>query len=349
MTGSGAVTHLRRGRTSASTGWPRSTAGGRCSRRPPGPDDGATAQRCSRWPWPHSGPVSTTPRSTATSSRARSSTSWTTARRGGSWWSRRPWRRWPRALDLSRMDRSTSRSARRYWTSNPTRRSLPGVSPPPSRTPPRVARCCTRPAPRECPRGDARRSRGGRPAIPESASVMLAQNIARLRGLDEDSVYLSPAPLYHSAPSGVLHGPPPPRRHVVVMEHFDAEECLGAIDRYRVTHAQFVPTMCSPGCSGYPRTDAPAPSTCLQPGVGRPCRSPLSGPGQAADARVVGPDHPRVLRRHRGHRVLPDHPRGVARPSGLGGAARGRGAHRGARRGGGAGGGVGDVSPAAAS
>jgi acyl-CoA synthetase (AMP-forming)/AMP-acid ligase II len=29
----------------------------------------------------------------------------------------------------------------------------------------------------------------------------------------------------------------------VILEHFDAEACLAAIERYRVTHAQFVPTM----------------------------------------------------------------------------------------------------------
>ena len=30
---------------------------------------------------------------------------------------------------------------------------------------------------------------------------------------------------------------------VVVMEHFDARLCLELIERHRVTHAQFVPTM----------------------------------------------------------------------------------------------------------
>ena len=30
---------------------------------------------------------------------------------------------------------------------------------------------------------------------------------------------------------------------VVVMETFDPAECLAAIERYHVTHAQFVPTM----------------------------------------------------------------------------------------------------------
>jgi acyl-CoA synthetase (AMP-forming)/AMP-acid ligase II len=58
-----------------------------------------------------------------------------------------------------------------------------------------------------------------------------------------DSIYLSPAPLYHAAPLGftmtcLRHG-----IQVVVMEHFDAERALEAIERYRVTHSQWVPTM----------------------------------------------------------------------------------------------------------
>ena len=30
---------------------------------------------------------------------------------------------------------------------------------------------------------------------------------------------------------------------VVVMEHFDPEQCLALIERHRVTHSQWVPTM----------------------------------------------------------------------------------------------------------
>jgi long-chain acyl-CoA synthetase len=59
----------------------------------------------------------------------------------------------------------------------------------------------------------------------------------------EDSVYLSPAPLYHSAPlmsCMTIHRIGAP---VVVMERFDAEEALALIERYRVTHSQLVPTM----------------------------------------------------------------------------------------------------------
>ena len=61
--------------------------------------------------------------------------------------------------------------------------------------------------------------------------------------LDEDSVYLSPAPLYHSAPLQFCIAVTRIGGTVVVLEHFDAEACLDAIERYHVTHAQFVPTM----------------------------------------------------------------------------------------------------------
>jgi fatty-acyl-CoA synthase len=58
-----------------------------------------------------------------------------------------------------------------------------------------------------------------------------------------DTVYLSPAPLYHSAPlvwSMSLHRA---GATVVVMEKFDPALCLRLIERHKVTHAQFGPTM----------------------------------------------------------------------------------------------------------
>ena len=62
-------------------------------------------------------------------------------------------------------------------------------------------------------------------------------------GLDQDTVYLVPAPLYHAAAlvwaMNVLRG----GGTVVVMEKFDPLEALRLIEAYRVTHAQFVPTM----------------------------------------------------------------------------------------------------------
>ncbi len=77
---------------------------------------------------------------------------------------------------------------------------------------------------------------------PTATPVILAGNFARV-GIGEDSVYLSPAPLYHSAPlvySMAMHRL---GATCVVMESFEPSNCLEAIERYRVTHAQFVPTM----------------------------------------------------------------------------------------------------------
>jgi long-chain acyl-CoA synthetase len=61
-------------------------------------------------------------------------------------------------------------------------------------------------------------------------------------GFGPDSVYLSPAPLYHAAPLGWSMGTQRNAGTVVLMERFDAAECLRAIERHRVTHVQFVPT-----------------------------------------------------------------------------------------------------------
>ena len=57
------------------------------------------------------------------------------------------------------------------------------------------------------------------------------------------SVYLSPAPLYHSAPLVYCMSMLRLGATVVVMEHFDPARCLELIERHGVTHAQFVPTM----------------------------------------------------------------------------------------------------------
>ena len=62
-------------------------------------------------------------------------------------------------------------------------------------------------------------------------------------GIDEDTVYLSPAPLYHAAPLQFCIGVTRFGGTDVILEHFDPEACLAAIEQYRVTHAQFVPTM----------------------------------------------------------------------------------------------------------
>ncbi|MET0579146.1 MAG: AMP-binding protein, partial [Ilumatobacteraceae bacterium] len=64
-----------------------------------------------------------------------------------------------------------------------------------------------------------------------------------LYGQTADSVYLLPAPMYHAAPlvgGMTVHQT---GGTVILMAKFDAAEALDAIERHRVTHAQFVPTM----------------------------------------------------------------------------------------------------------
>ncbi len=61
----------------------------------------------------------------------------------------------------------------------------------------------------------------------------------------EGLVYLSPAPLYHSAPQGATGLAIRMGGTVVIMERFDPEQFLALVERYRVTHVQMVPTMFS--------------------------------------------------------------------------------------------------------
>ncbi len=64
-----------------------------------------------------------------------------------------------------------------------------------------------------------------------------------LFGFDADMTYLTPAPLYHSAPLRFTMQVHRVGGTAVVMERFDAEAALAAIERHRVTHSQWVPTM----------------------------------------------------------------------------------------------------------
>jgi fatty-acyl-CoA synthase len=92
------------------------------------------------------------------------------------------------------------------------------------------------------PKGVRKTLTPGPPGDPASASVQIAMAIGA-RGIGSDTVYLSPAPLYHSAPLVYCMATHRLGGTCVVMESFDAAGCLAAIERYRVTHAQFVPTM----------------------------------------------------------------------------------------------------------
>ena len=62
-------------------------------------------------------------------------------------------------------------------------------------------------------------------------------------GMNSESIYLCPAPLYHSAAIIWSCGVHEIGGTVVVLEKFDAEEFLRIVERDSVTHAQVVPTM----------------------------------------------------------------------------------------------------------
>ncbi|MEM7188466.1 MAG: AMP-binding protein [Pseudomonadota bacterium] len=58
-------------------------------------------------------------------------------------------------------------------------------------------------------------------------------------------IYLSPAPLYHSAPQAAVALTIRAGGTAVIMEKFDPEQYLSLIEKHRITHSQLVPTMFS--------------------------------------------------------------------------------------------------------
>jgi fatty-acyl-CoA synthase len=61
--------------------------------------------------------------------------------------------------------------------------------------------------------------------------------------MNPSTVYLCPAPMYHAAPLGYAAAVIQGGGTIVMMDKFDAEKALELIERYRVTHSQWVPTM----------------------------------------------------------------------------------------------------------
>ena len=66
---------------------------------------------------------------------------------------------------------------------------------------------------------------------------------APMYGFGPDTVYLSPAPLYHAAPLRFCGTTNSTGGTVVIMDRFDPEQALSYIERFGVTHSQWVPTM----------------------------------------------------------------------------------------------------------
>ena len=89
------------------------------------------------------------------------------------------------------------------------------------------------------PKGVKRADLGQQPL--ETANALSMMGMA-LYGWSQDTVYLSPAPLYHAAPLGWSMAVQALGGTVILMERFDPEQALADIERYKVTSAQWVPT-----------------------------------------------------------------------------------------------------------
>ncbi len=81
------------------------------------------------------------------------------------------------------------------------------------------------------------------PDAPAGTPPALLMLVVGLYGADSESVYFSPAPLYHAAPLRFNMAFLRIGATCIVMEHFDAEAALAGIERFQATHSQWVPTM----------------------------------------------------------------------------------------------------------
>lgn len=94
--------------------------------------------------------------------------------------------------------------------------------------------------------GTTGRPKGIRPALPDDPNILLDNPLSAMArvtlGMGPDDRYFGPAPLYHSAPlrwSMVIHRL---GGTVILADKFDAEGSLAMIEKYKVTHSQWVPT-----------------------------------------------------------------------------------------------------------
>ena len=275
-----------------------------------GPGDGIaicsrTIRATTRSSGARSARASTTRRSARGSRRASSSTSSTTATPRCSS-RRRRWRRLAEAL-RDRMPGVTARAHDRRHDPRLRRRS---------RTPIAASRRRRSPTRSRAPTSSTRRARpaGRRASSCRSAAIRSARRTRADR----------------ARAGAVRHGrrhacTSRPRRSTTPRRCALTSPCSGSaapasswststprsscalIERHRVTHTQVVPTMFVRMLKlpeavrrGYDLSS---------PDDRDPRRRALPHPGEGADDRVVGADHHRVLRRHRGQRLLRDHRR----------------------------------------
>jgi long-chain acyl-CoA synthetase len=94
--------------------------------------------------------------------------------------------------------------------------------------------------------GTTGRPKGIMRSLPEAHPADEVPAVTFMTGIWQmtgESVYLSPAPLYHAAPQGSVSMALRLGATAVVLEKFDPRLFLDAVERFRVTHSQVVPTM----------------------------------------------------------------------------------------------------------
>jgi long-chain acyl-CoA synthetase len=96
--------------------------------------------------------------------------------------------------------------------------------------------------------GTTGRPKGILRPLPEQAPAQqlpLFDFLQKLWRYREGMIYLSPAPLYHSAPQAAVNLTIKMGGTVIIMESFDPERYLELVEKWGVTHSQLVPTMFS--------------------------------------------------------------------------------------------------------
>ena len=83
------------------------------------------------------------------------------------------------------------------------------------------------------------------PVQPPTQQLPIFDFLQKLWHYREGMIYLSPAPLYHSAPQAAVNLAIREGGTVIIMEQFDPERYLELIEKWGVTHSQLVPTMFS--------------------------------------------------------------------------------------------------------
>jgi long-chain acyl-CoA synthetase len=83
------------------------------------------------------------------------------------------------------------------------------------------------------------------PEQPPRQQLPLFDFLHKLWHYREGMIYLSPAPLYHSAPQAAVNLTIRTGGTVIIMENFDPERYLALVETWGVTHSQLVPTMFS--------------------------------------------------------------------------------------------------------